>query len=114
MSEQWHFEFKDWEEAFATFYRERCGEQVTDAAGHVLGFRKGDPNLVFVISTACDVSGYWIEPAGGAESNSEATVYRDVSAVNRLERRIRHERESTVNLSLGGVAHDLSSVSLSR
>jgi hypothetical protein len=27
---QWHFEFKDWEEAFRHFYRKRCGEQLID------------------------------------------------------------------------------------
>lgn len=100
---QWHFEFKDWEEAFAFFYRKRCGEELKDDNGGALGSRKGDPNLVFVVSTASYVSGYWIEPREGAKADAETTVYRSVGAVRRLERRIRRERAKTVNLSLGGV-----------
>lgn len=100
---QWHFEFKDWEEAFKMFYRKRCGEELTDENGKVLGFLKGDPDLVFVISTGSYVSGYWIEPASGAEANSNTKVYRTVREVKQLERRIRRAREKTVSLSLGSV-----------
>lgn len=100
---QWHFEFKDWEEAFATFYRKRCGEELKGDDGKPLGFRKGDPNLVFVVSTASYVSGYWIEPRAGAKADAETAIYRTVRAVRSLERRIRRERAKTVNLSLGGV-----------
>lgn len=98
---QWHFEFKDWEEAFAFFYRKRCGEELFDDDGNRLGRREGNPNLVFVISTAPYVSGYWVEE--GAESDNETTVYRTVEDVRRLEQRVRSARAETVNLSLGGV-----------
>lgn len=98
---QWHFEFKDWEQAFELFYRRRCGEKLTGRDGEVLGFRKGDPKLVFVISTASYTSGYWIEE--DATNDEHTRVYRTLSAVRALERRIRRERAKTVNLSLGGV-----------
>jgi hypothetical protein len=100
---QWHFEFKDWEEAFELFYRRRCGEELKGDDGRKLGFRKGDPSLVFVISTASYTSGYWIEPGEGAKSDEYTTVYRTVKGVRQLEERIRRERAGTVNLSLGGV-----------
>jgi hypothetical protein len=103
MTDQWHFEFKDWEEAFKFFYRKRCGEKLKDDSGKVLGFREGNPDLVFVVSTGCYVSGYWVEPSEGAKPDSETAVYRTVGEVRRLERRIRRARSKTVNLSLGGV-----------
>src|SRR4051812_36665366 len=101
MPMQWHFEFKDWEEAFAFFYCKRCGEELKGDDGKSLGFREGNPKLVFVVSTAFYVSGYWVEV--GAEADANTTVYRSVRAVRRLEKRIRRERAKTVNLSLGGV-----------
>jgi hypothetical protein len=101
VTKQWHFEFKDWEEAFAFFYRKRCGEELKGDDGKSLGFREGDPNLVFVVSTGSYVSGYWIEE--GAINDEHTRVYRTLSAVKALERRIRRAREKTVNLSLGGV-----------
>jgi len=98
---QWHFDFKDWEEAFEFFYRKRCGYEVKDDDGKVLGFRKGNPNFVFVVSTGAYVSGYWVEE--GAEPDEETQVYKTVEEVRELERRVREERSKTVNASLGGV-----------
>lgn len=99
MSEQYHFEFKDWQEAFEMFYRKRCGEQLIGEGGESLGFRKGNPKIVLVISTASYTSGYWIEE--NAEDDEHTKVHRTVRAVKALERRVRERRESTVNLSIG-------------
>lgn len=99
--EQYHFDFKDWEDAFATFYRKRCGEQYKDANGEILGSRKGNPKIVFVISTGTYTSGFWVEE--GAQNDKNTRVYKTVAAVRNLERRIRQARAGTVNLSLGGV-----------
>jgi hypothetical protein len=82
---QWHFEFKDWESAFELFYRRK----------------QRDDSLVFVISTASYVSGYWVEPSEGAEPDAHTTVYRTVEEVQRLERRVRRACADTVNLSVG-------------
>lgn len=101
MNEQYHFDFKDWEAAFAMFYRKRCGEVYKDENGEVLGSRKGNPKIALVVSTNAYSSGYWIEE--GAEPDDDTKVYKTVAAVRRLEKRIRQKRESTVNLSLGGV-----------
>lgn len=84
---QWHFEFNQWEEAFELFYRRKAS----------------DETLAFVVSTASEVSGYWIEPASGAEADDETQVYTSVEDVKRLERRIRNRRKRTKSLSLGGV-----------
>lgn len=84
---QWHFEFHDWEQAFELFYRRF----------------KGDPTLAFVVSTAPEVSGYWIEPASGAEPDEHTHVYNRVEDVKKLERRIRRKRERTKSVSLGGI-----------
>lgn len=84
---QYHFEFHDWERAFELFYRRR----------------QRDDSLVLVISTAPEVSGYWIEPGEGAASNKETKVYRTIGEVQRLEQRVRRARAKMVNLSLGGV-----------
>jgi hypothetical protein len=100
---QWHYEFNKWEQAFAQFYRKRCGEELKDSAGRVLGFRKGDDSLVFIISTAPYVSGYWIEHGDDVRPDAETKVYRTVEDVKRLERRIRRQRQRTNSLSLGRV-----------
>lgn len=100
---QWHFEFNEWEEAFELFYRRRCGEELKDDSGKLLGFRQGDPTLAFIVSTDTCVSGYWIEPASGAESDEHATVYNLVEDVKKLERHIKRKRASTNAVSLGGV-----------
>lgn len=99
-----HFDFKDWERAFHTFYRRRLGEAVDDGAGEVMGFIEGDSSLVFVVSTDAYTSGYWIEKDGeSASSNPNTKVYRKVSEVRALERRVRQARTGTVNASLGGI-----------
>jgi hypothetical protein len=84
---QWHFEFQDWEAAFELFYRRREREDT----------------LAFVVSIAPEVSGYWIEPASGAESDEHTQVYNLVADVKKLERRIRNKRARTKAVSLGGV-----------
>ena len=86
MSEQYQFDFKDWRDAFEMFYRKHCGEELRDEAGEYLGFRKGNPKIVLVISTDSYVSGYWIEE--GATSDEHTKVYRSVKAVRALESRI--------------------------
>lgn len=101
MSEQFYFEFHEWQDAFATYYRKRCGESLIAENGEVLGFRKGNPKLVFVISTAPDTSGYWIEE--GATSDKETKVYRGIKAVKALEARITRTRSRTNAVSLGKV-----------
>lgn len=84
---QWHFEFNQWEEAFELFYRRK----------------ERDDTLAFVVSTAPEVSGYWIEPSSGAESDEYTHVYNLVEDVKKLERRIRRKRSRTDAVSLGGV-----------
>ena len=84
---QWHFEFNQWEEAFELFYRRK----------------ELDDTLAFVVSTAPEVSGYWIEPASGAEPDEHTDVYNLVADVKKLERRIRRRRALTNSVSLGDV-----------
>ena len=98
---QLHFEFHEWEEAFARFYRERNGYELRDEDGSVLGFRKGNPDAVFVVSTDTWVSGYWIEE--DAEDDAYTKVYRTVEAVKDLEARVRKARGATNALNMGGV-----------
>lgn len=100
---QWHFEFNQWEEAFKFFYRKRLGEKLYDDDGKYLGFREGDPTLAFIVSSDSYVSGYWIEPSSGAESDDTTQVYNLVADVRKLERRIRNKRARTKAVSLGGV-----------
>jgi hypothetical protein len=49
------------------------------------------------------VSGYWIEPASGAEPDEHTRVYNLVADVKKLERRIRRKREREKAVILGGV-----------
>ena len=84
---QWHFEFNRWEEAFELFYRRK----------------ERDDTLAFLIRTAPEVSGYWIEPSSGAEPDENTQVYHLVADVKRLERRIRSKRAGTKGLSMEGV-----------
>lgn len=86
---QWHFEFKDWKEAFELFYRRK----------------ERDETLAFVVSSGDGVSGYWIEPASGAEPDEHTQVYNRVEDVKKLELRIKRKRARTKSLSLGGVIH---------
>jgi len=103
---QLHFDFADWEMAFETFYRRRCGEVVKDLTGKVLGARAGDSDLVFIVCTSPYASGYWLESGQSkleVKADSKTKVYRTVKQVRALERRVREERSKTVNLSLDGV-----------
>jgi hypothetical protein len=84
---QWHFDFKDWEQAFELYYRRKAQ----------------DETLALIVSTDSYSSGYWIEPMSGAEPDDVTKVYHTVEAVKQLEQRVRDKREATVNLSLGGV-----------
>jgi hypothetical protein len=84
MSEQYHFDFKDWEAAFAMYYRKRLGEEIVDnERGDFLGRRKGNPNIQLVVSSGDSGSGYWIEE--NATSGPNTRVYRSVEAVRVLE-----------------------------
>lgn len=101
---QLHFNFTDWEQAFSTYYRRRLGYAIADSTGQVIGFAKGDSSLVFVVSTDTYTSGYWIEKDGeDMKNDAHNKVYRKVSEVRGLEKRVRQERARTVNLSLGRV-----------
>jgi len=102
MSGQWHFDFKDWEQAFEMFYRKRCGEDLIDEeTGQMLGRREGNPNITLAVSTGSYASGYWIEE--NAKPDAETTVYTTVEEVKAFEKRLRGKRANTVSLSLGGV-----------
>lgn len=85
MSIQHHFEFNEWEKAFASFYARK----------------KQDEALCLVVSEGPYVSGYWIEPSSGAEPDSESSIYYTVKDARRLEARIRRRRNSGTSLSLG-------------
>lgn len=91
MSAQYHFDFKDWREAFATFYRKKAK----------------DKTFCLVISLHPYSSGYWIER--GATNGPHAQVYRSIKAAKRLEDRIAEAIKSktlpdgTAPLSLGRV-----------
>ena len=104
LSMQLHFNFTDWEQAFSTYYRRRLGYEIADSTGKIIGFAEGDSSLVFVISTDTYTSGYLIEKDGeDIRSDAHTKVYRRVSNVRALEKRVRQGRARTVNLSLGGV-----------
>ena len=82
------FEFHDWQQAFAEFYRRKAE----------------DPKTVFVVSRAEYVSGYWIEEASEDDgASADETVYTDVAAVKALEAQIRRSIAEKPSLSLGGV-----------
>jgi hypothetical protein len=82
---QWHFDFKDWQEAFDVFYRQKAK----------------DDSLCLVISTAHYVSGYWVEP--NPEPDAQTHVYRTVAEAQALKARVRAARRATNAVSLGGV-----------
>lgn len=84
-NQQWHFDFKDWRDAFDTFYR----------------WKKKDSAFCLVVSTNSYTSGYWIER--NAKTDKETRVYRSVKAVKELESRVTAARDKTVSVSLGGV-----------
>jgi hypothetical protein len=80
-----HFEFMNWEAAFAEFYRRK----------------ESDPSLCLVISTGAYVSGYWIE--SNPKPDPTAFIYRSMAAVRDLESRVRRARAATSAVSLGGL-----------
>jgi hypothetical protein len=84
---QWHFEFYEWERAFAEFYRRKAE----------------DPLLCLVVAPEGYGSGYWIEPCSGGVDVGDSRPYNLVKDVKALERRIRRKRERTKSVSLGGV-----------
>lgn len=81
-----YFAFRDWERAFATFYR----------------MKREDETLRLVIDSHPYTSGYWIEK-GRSSTGTEIGVYNTVDEVKRLEQRLRRRRASRISLSLGGV-----------
>lgn len=76
-----HFEFKDWEAAFAYYY------EVEDSL----------PGYSLVISTHWVTSGYWIErDPKPTQSEPELISYKGKEAVKALEDRIRERGEEVV------------------
>jgi len=95
MTRQWHFDFCDWEAAFAFFYRHRIGEAFLpdeEAEDFPFVWIPGDRDLVLVVSTAAYVSGYWIEPAEGVRPDGYTRIFRTTEEVYALEQRIRAGR----------------------
>lgn len=88
MDEQYHFDFRDWKEAFEMFYRQRLGYKV-EHNGRTLGQIPGNPKIRLVISTASNSSGYWVEE--NAKADKETKVYRSVKAVKELEKEIKEK-----------------------
>lgn len=99
MSEQYHFEFNQWREAFEMFYRKRLGYTVKRDDGSTLGKVQGNPKICLVISTAFYTPGYWIEESPTADAETE--VYRSVKGVKALEQRFKARREATGSASIG-------------
>lgn len=89
---QWHFDFKDWEEAFELFYRRK----------------KQDRSYCLVISTDSYTSGYWIEKDARKDDDARH-VYRSINAIKGLESRIRSKQaeflktEGFIPLALGEI-----------
>lgn len=98
-SKQWQFAFGEWEDAFATFYRLRQGEDLfDDETRKKLGTRAGDDSLVFIVSTDSYTSGYWIETAESAgEPDDKTTIYTSIDEVRKLEARVRRARKRAGN-----------------
>jgi hypothetical protein len=65
-----HWDFADYEEAFASFYR----------------MKPDNDSLVLVISTDAYVSGYWLEKE--TVPNKSTHVYRTLADVKALHRRV--------------------------
>jgi len=87
-----HFEFKDWEAAIAEYYQRR----------------PHDPTLVFIISGATYVSGYWIMSTASRDfkevrAGEIKSLYGTVYDVKRFEKRLRRKLSRTSSLSLGVV-----------
>lgn len=81
-----HFEFRDWEKAFASFYR----------------MKRDDDSLRLVIDSHPYTSGYWIEK-GKESTGTEIGIYNTVDEVKRLEQRLQRRRARTNAPSLGRV-----------
>lgn len=76
--DQYSFDFKDWEDAFDTFYRKK----------------RKNKAYCLVISTYWVTSGYWVEK--DAKTDEYSKVYRSFAAVQNLEKRIRERGEEVV------------------
>lgn len=99
MSTQFFFEFKDWKDAFATYYRKHCGERLHDDNGKFLGKREGDPSIMLLISTHPDTAGYWIER--DAEPDEHTHIYLTTREVRNLERRVKRRIEKSNGYATG-------------
>jgi aromatic ring-opening dioxygenase catalytic subunit (LigB family) len=73
---QYSFDFKDWKDAFATYYRKK----------------RMDSDYCLVISTHWVTSGYWVER--NAKKDVYSTIYRSVKAVQALEQRVKNAIEA--------------------
>lgn len=81
---QSHFEFHEWEQAFAEFYRRKAE----------------DPTLCFVVAPDGYGSGYWIEPCSGGVDVGNSEPYNLVEDVNlRSMSRERSPREGRMSWS---------------
>jgi hypothetical protein len=78
-----HFEFKDWKEAFQTYYKEV----------------EKDPSLQLILSTHPYSSGYWIEQ--GQLEDRYSYIYSGMREAKKLEQRIKRaiyrERIATIH-----------------
>lgn len=90
MDEQYQFDFKDWKEAFETFYRKRCGHYI-EVNGKKYK-REGNPQIVFIVSTDENAEGYWVEEKGqNTKTDAKTKVYRSVKAVKEFEKEIKEK-----------------------
>lgn len=85
MSEQWYFEFNEWKQAFAQFYR----------------WKARDASFCLVISEDPYVSGYWVER--NAEPDEETHVYLSLESVRELEVRVRAAVKNQRGFAMGTV-----------
>ena len=80
---QWHFDFKDYKDAFDMFYRKH----------------RMNKDYCLVVSTEFHTSGYWVER--NAQADEHSTVYRTSNAVKALENRVRAARDATNVVAIG-------------
>lgn len=102
MSDQYHFDFKDWVAAFQEFYDKHIvtvllPDNPDDQVACILG----DRDYCLVISEAPYVSGYWVEQC--ARPDEHTSVYETMDQVVALHRRVIKARESTNAAALGGI-----------
>lgn len=90
-----HFDFKDWEKAFATFYRLHCGYPIMNDKNEQIGFYKGDTNYCLIISTNWTTSGYWVEKYANEQITSTDIVYKTLDEVKYLEKKLRQAIEDS-------------------